>query len=80
MLAVPKAVALGVERIDERRAAILALDEGVQVVHPRVVRAELAAADQDHLRARAVPGSLVEALAKPRHVSHDRLGRQLDLP
>ena len=34
--------------VDLDRAAVLALHQGRQVVHPRVVRAQLAAADQHH--------------------------------
>ena len=66
---------LGVVGVDVRRAALLALHERLQVVHPRVVRAQLAAADQDHA---AVAGS-VERRPQARHILGDRLGRQLDL-
>ena len=47
--ALGEAEALGVVGVDLDRAAVLALDQRRQVVHPRVVRAQLAAADQDHL-------------------------------
>ncbi len=46
--AVGEAEPLGVVRVHVERAALLALHERRQVVHPRVVRAQLAAADQDH--------------------------------
>ena len=74
-LAVGETEPLGVVGMDVERAALLALHERRQVVHPRVVRAQLAAADQHH-----------PAVALARHrraqaveVGDDRLGRQLDL-
>ena len=55
-------------------AALLAPHQRLEVVHPGVVRAQLAAADQHHAR----PFGAAERRAQPRHVGHDRLGRQLD--
>src|SRR3954451_20906608 len=67
---------LGVLGVDVQRAALLALHERWQVVHPRVVRTQLAAADQQHL---AVGRTLnLESSLKPSEIGLDRLGRQLD--
>ena len=76
----PPAVAepepLRVVGVDVERAALLALHERGQVVHPRVVRAQLAAADEQDA---AVPLAR-ERVAQAVDVGDDRLGRQLDLP
>ena len=51
--AVGQAEPLGVVGVHVHRAAILAADEVRQVVHPRVVRAQVAATDQDQSRRRS---------------------------
>ena len=67
--AVGEAEPLRVVRVHVRGAAVRALHERREVVHPRVVGAQLAAADQHHLAVavRAQRG------AQPRHVGDDRL-------
>ena len=71
--AVDQAQPLGVVGMDVEGAAGLALHQHLDVVHPRVVRAQVAAADERHPRGRGV-----ERLPQPGHVLDDRLGRQLD--
>ncbi len=62
------------------RAAVLALDQRGQVVHPGVVRAQLAAADQHHVAVDVAVGAPSAQLGlEPRHVGEDLRRRQLDL-
>ena len=61
------------------RAARLALHEHRQVVHPRVVRAQIAPADE-HERAALVRGRPVERGLQASDVGHADLGRELDHP
>jgi hypothetical protein len=70
-----KSEACGVVGVHLDRAAVLALHQRGQVVHPRVVRAQLAAADQHHV-AVAVLG---KRGLEPRDVRDDRIRRKLDL-
>ena len=74
-LPVDQAEPVGVGGVHVHGAAVLALHERPQVVHPGVVRAQLAAADQHEV---AVAASL-ERRAQPLDVGDDRLGRELDL-
>ena len=76
VLAVGQPEPLRVVGVHVQRAALLALHERRQVVHPRVVRAQLAPADQDEA---AVPLTLHDG-PQAFDVADDRLGSQLDLP
>src|SRR5690349_13566747 len=61
--------------MEKHRGARAVLYEQLDVVHPRVVRAQIASADEHH-RGRLA----IEAGAQPRDVGHERLRRELDLP
>ena len=65
---------LRVVGVDLQRAALRPADEQLEVVHPRVVRAQLAAPDEHEPAVRRAD----ERGAQPRDVGDDRLGRELD--
>ena len=73
-LAVGEAEALRVVGVDVRGALRAAADQAWDVVHPGVVRAEIAPPDQDHAAVRPAPQRLLES----RQVGDDRLRGQLD--
>ena len=75
VLAVHQPEALGVVGVDVGGAALLAADEHRQVVHPRVVGAQVAAPDEHH----AAVDRLGQRLVQARDVGDQHRGRELDL-
>src|SRR5579872_1961729 len=73
-LPVHKVPPAGVVRVDVHGAALLAPDQRLEVVHPRVVRAQLATADEHRLIGRRA----IEGRPETWDVGGNRLGGELD--